>query len=208
MIGKSRLNRVLVAATILLGVGSFWGCTHKKQGSDTKETVASDASLSQGGLRVAVVNMDSLYSKYQYYIDVTEQLEQQAKRNAATLESKVTTFQRGMAAFQEKLQRGGFVSQTAAEQEQQRLLKMQQEGQVLEQRLADQFIQESKKANDQLYKEIQESLAEYNKEKKFDLILTDIGIENVLLYDAKYDITDDVIEYLNRAYEKNKGKKE
>ena len=51
------------------------------------------------------------------------------------------------------------------------------------------------------------SLANYNKDKKYALILSKAG-DNILYADKAYDITNEVIAGLNKAYKKTPLKKE
>lgn len=45
-------------------------------------------------------------------------------------------------------------------------------------------------------------LKEYNKSKKFDYIISKAG-DNILAANAKYDITKDVVNGLNKRYKQN-----
>ena len=47
----------------------------------------------------------------------------------------------------------------------------------------------------------------YNKDKKYDLILTKQG-DNILYAAKRFDITNDVINGLNKRYKKTSAKKE
>lgn len=184
----------------------FVGCNKPAEKNASGKTGTENKSETNAPLRIAVVNLDSVYTKYQYYLDITASLEQKAKDNAATLDRKVTSLQKQMVAFQEKLQKGGFVSETAARMEQERIMKQEQQDRMYGQRLSEQFMQESKEANDKLYITIQEEIAKFNETHKYDLILTDIGIENVLYYGEQFDVTEQVIEHLNKAYQTSKEK--
>lgn len=184
----------------------FVGCNKPAGKNASGKTGTENKSEANAPLRIAVVNLDSVYTKYQYYLDITASLEQKAKDNAATLDRKVTSLQKQMVAFQEKLQKGGFVSETAARMEQERIMKQEQQDRMYGQRLSEQFMQESKEANDKLYTTIQEEIAKFNETHKYDLILTDIGIENVLYYGEQFDVTEQVIEHLNKAYQASKEK--
>ena len=50
-------------------------------------------------------------------------------------------------------------------------------------------------------------LTSYNKDKKFDMILSKSG-DNILFANKKFDITQDVINGLNKRYKKTPAKKE
>ena len=71
--------------------------------------------------------------------------------------------------------------------------------QVLNQRLSNEFQVETEKYNKALRDSIQHFLAEYNKDKKYALILSKAG-DNILYANESYNITKDVIAGLNKAY--------
>ena len=72
----------------------------------------------------------------------------------------------------------------------------------LQQRLGNEFNAEQEKYNKALHDSIDHFLAVYNKDKKYSIILSKSG-DNLLYADKAYDITDEIIAGLNKAY---KGK--
>ena len=79
------------------------------------------------------------------------------------------------------------------------LAKQQQDLQALNDRLSNDFAAEQMKYNDEMRDSIQSFLKEYNKTKKFDYIISKVG-DNILMANAKYDITKDVVNGLNKRY--------
>lgn len=76
----------------------------------------------------------------------------------------------------------------------------------LQQRLGSEFQAETEKFNKALRDSIQHYLAVYNKDKKYSLILSKAG-DNILYADKAYDITNEVIAGLNKAYKPVSSKK-
>ena len=70
---------------------------------------------------------------------------------------------------------------------------------ALQQRLGTEFQTETDKFNKALRDSIQHYLAAYNKDKKYSIILSKAG-DNILFADKAYDITNEVISGLNKAY--------
>ena len=79
------------------------------------------------------------------------------------------------------------------------LRKQDADLQALQQRLGSEFQAETEKFNKALRDSIQHYLAAYNKDKKYALILSKAG-DNILYADKAYDITNEVIAGLNKAY--------
>ena len=71
--------------------------------------------------------------------------------------------------------------------------------------LSGEFQEETNKYNKALHDSLQHYLAVYNKDKKYGMIFAKQG-DNVLYADKAYDITNEVVAGLNKAY-KSKLKK-
>ena len=100
--------------------------------------------------------------------------------------------------FQQDIQNNKYTQQQA-EAVQAGLQKQNADLQALQQRLGAEFQAETEKFNKALRDSIQHYLAVYNKDKKFSLILSKAG-DNILYADKTYDITNEVIAGLNKAY--------
>lgn len=105
-----------------------------------------------------------------------------------------------MEEFQRKIANNAFLTQERAEQEQQRLLNKRQELQDLDTRLSQELMSEQQKLNEQLRDSIVSQLRIFNKDKGFQVVLSNTGGDNVLLADDVYDITAALLEYLNKNY--------
>jgi outer membrane protein len=65
--------------------------------------------------------------------------------------------------------------------------------------LESELANETAKFNEALRDSLNNFLKAYNKDKKYDIILSKAG-DNILFADKKYDITQDVINGLNKRY--------
>ena len=77
--------------------------------------------------------------------------------------------------------------------------RQQADLQGLQQRLGNEFQAETAKYNKALHDSIANYLKAYNKDKKYSIIFSKSG-DNLLYADKAYDITNDVIAGLNKAY--------
>ena len=77
--------------------------------------------------------------------------------------------------------------------------RQQNDLQALQARLENELASETAKFNEALRDSLQNFLLVYNKDKKYDLILSKAG-DNILYAETKYDITQDVINGLNKRY--------
>jgi outer membrane protein len=108
--------------------------------------------------------------------------------------------------FQQKLNNNGFTSREQAASVQAAIERQQRDLQELQVRLESELANETQKFNEALRDSLNNFLTSYNKDKKYDLILSKAG-DNILFADHKYDITKDIINGLNKRY-KPAAKKE
>lgn len=187
----------LVATTALVwGAMSCNSQASKEESNPAKASVPATAST----LKVAYVNLDSVYNHYDYYKDVTDKLNKTAEANQNQLAGKMRAMQTAAQAYQAKLQKNQIASREAAEAEERKLAQMQQEGQQLEMRLTEQFAKQQQEANNELFKTVKAEIEKMNKELKYDFIFTNTGLQNMFYANPAYDITDQVIKHLNEAY--------
>ncbi len=160
-------------------------------------TKMNDSSVT---LPVAYVNVDSLLMNYNFAKDLNEALMRTEESSRASLTQKERQLNAAAQEFQRKLQNNAFLSQERAEQEQQRILRMQQEYQQMAERLGQEFALEQQKLNMELSDTVKVRLVEFNKDKGYQIIYSNTGSDNILFADDKYDITKEVTEFLNRKY--------
>ena len=80
---------------------------------------------------------------------------------------------------------------------------------ALEARLSNELMQKQADFTKALHDSVNNFLEDYNKDKKYDIILrTGIANEVILYADKKFDITQDVINGLNNRYKKQEVKVE
>ncbi|MCR5242833.1 MAG: OmpH family outer membrane protein [Prevotella sp.] len=159
------------------------------------------AAVPQGGMKIAYVEVDSLASQYQFCIDYTKILEKKRTNATNTLNQKGQQLQAAMNNFQQKINNNQFRSREEAENAQLAIQRSQQSLQELQNRLGAELEKEAADFSVALKDSLDHFLAIYNKDKKFDLILSKSdATSNILFADKRYDITQDVINGLNKRY--------
>ena len=158
-------------------------------------------STKAGGMKIAYVEVDSLASQYTFCIEYTKILEKKRTNATNTLTQKGNQLQAAMNNFQQKLNNNGFRSREEAESAQAAIQRSQQSLQELQQRLAAELDKEAAEFSEALRDSLDHFLAEYNKTKNYDLILSKSdATSNILFANKVYDITQDVITGLNKRY--------
>ncbi len=149
-------------------------------------------------MKIAYVEVDSIMSQYKFCKEYSLILEKKSQNIQNTLNAKGNSLQSAAAKFQQDVQSNKYTQQQA-EAVQAGLQKQNADLQALQQRLGTEFQNETDKFNKALRDSIQHYLAVYNKDKKYSLILSKAG-DNLLYADKAYDITNEIITGLNKAY--------
>jgi outer membrane protein len=190
------LNLVLAVALVVLYVLHFSGKSSDEVGGEKPS-----AAVSNSDLKIAYVKVDSLILNY----DLAEELHDSFTRNqeAYTKEytDKRSAFEKRAAAFQEKVQRGGFLTQDRAVQERDRLVNEEQEILSLDQELSTKLSEMQSANNQQLIDSLMNYLKEYNVNKKYSYIF---NAGDILIGDEAHNITKEVLDAMNARYAEKK----
>lgn len=203
IIVESVLAAGVVALFILFFTYNPWG----------KKSASVDVEAQGELLPIAIVNTDSILSQYTLAVESTDKLQSQYEESMVKLDTKAKsfqkeyeTFQQDVLNFQKKVEAGAFLSRERAESEQaklqkkeQQLLAKQQDLENLRQKLSSDFMNQQAALTQQLQDSVQAYLREMNADGHYHLILNDAVLMNKV---AGYDITDEVIEALNKRYNK------
>lgn len=183
---------VALAAFAAVAVTS---CNKQNAQADEKPASASQAS---GDVKFAYVEVDSIMSQYKFCKDYSLILEKKGQNIQNTLGQKNANLQQAAAKFQQDIQANKYTREQA-EAVNANLQKQNADLQSLNQRLSSEFQTETAKYNKALSDSIHNYLARYNKDKKYAMIFAKQG-DNILCADKAYDITNEVIAGLNKAY--------
>ena len=158
-------------------------------------------------MKIAYVEVDSLMTQYNFAKDYSVTLQKKSNNARNTLTQKGNQLQAAVNNFQQKLQNNGFQSREQAQGVQAAIERQQRDLQELQARLEGELASETQKFNEALRDSLNNFLTSYNKDKKYDLILSKAG-DNILFANRKYDITTDIINGLNKRYKPSAKKEE
>ena len=140
------------------------------------------AAASGDGLKIAFVEVDSLMTQYDFAKDYSVTLQKKSNNARNTLTQKGNALQAAVNNFQQKLNNNGFQSREQAASVQNAIQRQQNDLQELQARLENELATETAKFNEALRDSLQNFL------------------NNILLGSSKLDITQDVINGLNKRY--------
>lgn len=187
------INAVLTIAVVVL----FWLVLGSKSNTAAKQLITGKGTVTTGKLPIAYINVDSLLLNYQFAKDANESLIKKQEDSRLTVNTRARQLQGEMAEFQKKLENNAFLSRERAEQEQIRLQTKQRELQELDGKLSHQLLQVQQKMSEELRDTINKFMKEYNKDNKYELIISNTSNDNVLYANKCYNITADVTKLLN-----------
>lgn len=191
-------NKLFTIAASLLAVFTFTQCANNAAPTQTEVNKEATATT-QGGLKIAYVDIDSLLNNYTFSVKLRNDMLRKTENAQMTLGEKAKSIQADMADFQKKLENNVYATRQRAEDEQARIVKRQEEYARLEQRLAGELAAEEQKNNIALRDSINNFMKDYNATHGYDIVLSRIG-ENILFANEALDITKEVIDGLNKRY--------
>ena len=192
------VSGVLAVAVIVLFILHFNSNTSSNEESGKNLSVLlNDSTIA---LPIAFVNVDSLLVNYNFAKDLNESLLRKEESTRATLNQRENQINSAAQEFERKLRNNAFLSQERAQQEQERIMKMNQEYQQLAERLSQEFLIEQQKLNIQMEDTIKVRIEEFNSTRNFEIILSNTSTSTLIYAKDKYDITNEVVQYLNNKY--------
>ena len=187
------INAILAIAVVIL----FWLVLGNKSNPAAKQLITGKGTVTTGKLPIAYINVDSLLLNYQFAKDANESLTKKQEDSRLTINTRARQLQTEMAEFQRKLENNAFLSRERAEQEQLRLQNKQRELQELDGKLSQQLLQVQQKMSEELRDTINKFMKEFNKDNKYEIIISNTSNDNVLYASKCYDITAEVTKQLN-----------
>lgn len=177
---------------------------HFTGGSKNSSDSGDKSVISHGGLKIAYVKADSVILNYALAEDLHDEFTKNQEAYTTEYGTKRQSFERDAAAFQEKLQRGGFLSEQRAVQERDRLLGIEQEIQKMDQELSNKLGEMQASNNKQILDSLMSCLNNFNEGKKYDYIF---NAANILIGDEGDNITAEILKRMNEKYTGGSSKK-
>jgi outer membrane protein len=185
---------VLSLAIIGLYLLHFTG--NKKSNTSEPATIAP-----VGG--IAYINIDTVIFKFDMFTDRRNDLLSKQKSAEAELNSKGSQYEKGVRDYQDKVNKGLITRATAAQMEQ-TLTQQQQELVSLRDNLQSNLMEEEQVMNRQILEYITTFLEANKSEYNYQFILGKSFGSVVLYSDSALDITQKVLDAINKKYQAEK----
>ena len=192
------MKKNILRALALVALATLMNSCNNQAPKMDDQPMAEDGGQT-GGMRIAFIEIDTLTAQYEFAKQTTLELEKKGTNARNTIQTKSQQLEKNVANFQQKLQNNGFTSREQAEGAQAALQREQNNLMALQQRLEAELANEQQKFLQAFQDSLDHFLADYNADKKYDLILNKAAI---LHASRLLDITDEVVNGMNRRYKK------
>ena len=187
-----KINRMLLAACVLSL--TFAACNSNSK--EVKQNPDATAPVvTEGGLKVAYIDTDTLLVKYQYAIDLEQQLKDYTEQQRRYGQQQVEAFQKD---YNNYLQNGSTMTLTQQQAKEAELKQRAEKMQTLEQELMAKVAEKQATETAKVMNAIYAFVREYNAaNQQFDIIYTK---QATLYINPAMDITDEIVNGLNEEY--------
>jgi len=164
------------------------------------------------GQKIVFVNIDTLQSNYQYFVDENKAVKARLKQLENELASKERAIVSYQSAMQRRFQELNEKAQTMSPNEmktaelelqgkEKELMAMQESYQKFKDKKQEEMVKQQDALNKKIKKRIDAYLEKLAESQKWDYILTYSDLTNPILYGGKkLDITQQVVKGLNEDY--------
>ncbi len=151
--------------------------------------------------RIAYINTDSLLLNYELSQKLHSDFSKSQESYTNEYAKKRTSWEEKAARFQEKVQRGGFLTEERAIQERDRLASEQNELIKLDQELSTKLNELQAINSNLVVDSLMATVKRYNIDKKYSHIFT---ASSLILGNEASNITSDILEMMNASLKTNK----
>lgn len=191
------INGVLIVAVIVLFILQLTGGRSHAKNSGIMEALTDSTGIH---LPVAYIRTDSLLANYKFSTDLNEAYIKKVEDKKLTINQRTESFRKQVLEYQQKAQQNAFYNQERQAQEESRLQGLQRDLENYSAQVERELSIESAKMQQQLFDTIVSAVKKFNNPRKYQLILSNVGTDNLYYADDSYDITKEVIDFLNARY--------
>jgi outer membrane protein len=196
-----KLSVALYVVLFLAVAGLYFLHFSGNKKSKKNETTGNIAGSTAQG--IAYINIDTVIFKFDMFLDRRNDLMAKQKSAEAELNSKGNEYQKGAKDYQDKVNKG-LVTRATAAQIEQSLVQQQQELVTLRDKLQSNLVEEEQVMNRQVLDYITKFLEENRTDYNYQYILGKSFGSVVLYGDNSLDITQKVLDAINKKYKREK----
>ncbi len=192
------LNRIKTLATAVALLLLAVACNQKPQNAPAPAGGAK-AQRPMEKMTIRYVDVDTILEKYNLAKDINEAMLRKQNQFDAAQQQRSNDINKFADQMQTKYKNNGYLTEESFNADQATLAKKQREAESYLGNLQQNIQNELSQSQQQLLDSINNFMQEYAKQKGYDMVLKK---EATLYIDPRFDVTDDVIEGLNKRYTK------
>ncbi len=192
------LNRIKTLATAVALLLLAVACNQKPQNAPASAGGAK-AQRPMEKMTIRYVDVDTILEKYNLAKDINEAMLRKQNQFDAAQQQRSNDINKFADQMQTKYKNNGYLTEESFNADQATLAKKQREAESYLGNLQQNIQNELSQSQQQLLDSINNFMQEYAKQKGYDMVLKK---EATLYIDPRFDVTDDVIEGLNKRYTK------
>ena len=188
-------------ASLVLTLASVAVVASCANGNKQNEVVTEEVAEKEAPMVIRYINEDSVLAQYNLAKDINEAILRRSNQFDSEQKRRARDIQKFATDCENKLRSNGYLSESALNADQNKLAKMQSDAEnylaKLQRDIQNEMVQNQIQLNDS----IDNFLVTYCKENGIDAVLRKTASFYI---DSKYEVTKDVVEGLNKRYNKVK----
>ena len=188
-----------IGGIFALSVITFLFVQCKEQTTKELGEANTGAEINLEYLPLAYVELDSISTHFEFYNQLMSEHEDKIVKEQNTLAAKYKKLENEFINFQTKVQSNAFLTTERAQQEENRIRRMQEDLEKQAAQIDRELTLQFQLMQQQISDTLVLGMKEFNTPQKYHLIFAKSG-NNILYADANYNITSEVIEFLNKRF--------
>lgn len=197
------MRKLLLVMSVALV--AMTGCNNQPAATSNQETgtaiAATDKPAAVG--TIAYINIDSLIVNYNLAKELQASYTEKATKIQEELNTKGRSLENAIASLNDKVNKV-LITRADAETESVRLQKRQNELLAYRDQKMQEMAEEEQVMNNRIYFGITDYVKEFNADGRYDMILTTSASGPILSAGQQYDITQIILEGINKKYAQQK----
>jgi outer membrane protein len=187
----------------LLGIAAITFSSCDKTGNSTEGNITENNAQEESiaDLKIAYVLTDSVISRFEFFKEKSLEITEKGKKFESELSNRARGFEQEVANFE---QTAGTMTQNQARAKQEDLMKKERNLVTYRDNLMQELSGDESKLYSDVYDQVQEFIAGFAEENDLELILSYTRGGAVWYSKKSFDITDKVVEGLNKKYAESK----
>ncbi len=188
------LNVILLFAVAVLYYLHFKPASNKQNSRD-------DIQISNlTNTNIVYMNSDTVWNKYKFVLDKKKDLQEYEERLQNQYNSKAQSFKR---EYEDYLKEGtsGKLSLSEQKKREEELSLKQRDLTEFDKKLSEEFIELQQKLNNEIQDSITNFIKKHYAKNNFNYVMAYSRSSGILYANNKFDITKDLVNNLNKAYE-------